>query len=93
MAGAVNHIDGVREQPCDSVKRLDCTTRAARKIDNDGFRANAYNPAREQRTLREFSAFRAHVLGKSGYQAFDRRLRSLRRDVAGANARTAGRQN
>lgn len=67
MAGAVNHIDGVREQPCDSVKRFDRAAWTSREIDNNSFRANAYNPAREQRTLREFSTFRAHVLGKSGY--------------------------
>ena len=93
MTSAVNHVNGVRKQLCYCVERLDGSAGATWKIEDDRFRANAGYPAREQRSLREFSTFRAHVLGKSGYQPFDRRLCSLRRDVARPYACAAGRQD
>ena len=92
MAGAVNHVNGVGKQTCDRIERLDGAAWAAWKIEDNRFCANAGYPAREQRTLREFLSFGAHMLGKSGYQPFDCCMRSLGRDVARAYSCAAGRQ-
>jgi hypothetical protein len=93
VAGAVNYIDGVRQQVCDYVEGFDGAARAARKIDDNGFRANASDAARQQRALGGSSSFRAHVLGKSRYQPFHCGLRSFGRHVARAYSRAAGRQD
>ena len=93
VASAVNHIYGVRKKPCDRVERLDGAARAAGKIEDDRFRANAGDPARQERSVGEFSSLGAHVLGKSGYQAFYRGLSRLGRHVARADSRAAGGQD
>jgi hypothetical protein len=93
MAGAVDDVNGVRKQTCDRIQRLDGAARAAWKIEDNRFRPNAGNPAREQRTLREFLSLSAHMLGKSGYQPFDCCMRGLGRDVARAYACATGRQD
>ena len=67
MAGAVNHVNGVWKKRRNRVERLDRATGTSWKIGNDSFCPNAYNPAREQRTLREFSTVRAHVFSKPWY--------------------------
>jgi len=66
VAGAVDNLDGVREQRGDRVERFDGAFRAAGKIEDERGAANGGNATGENRSWRVLKSFAAHFFGYAG---------------------------
>ena len=85
-----NQIECVRQQICYRFKRLDGTSRASWKIQNQTCSPHTAHGATENGIASLRESFRTHLLGDAVDQAIADRTRGLGRYIARRNTRPSG---
>jgi hypothetical protein len=90
VAGAVDYVDGVRQERGEGVEGFHGPFGAAGKIEDQGVMAHNGDAAREDRRGSLLGAFAAHLFGEAGNDFFRDFHRSFRRVISRTEPGAAG---
>jgi hypothetical protein len=90
VTGAVEDVDGVRQEMGNGFERFDCASRAAGKINDDGVGAYGGDRAGQDGGGSFFHSFATHFFGDPRDEAVGDSDGGLRGVIAGADAGSAG---